>query len=362
MKISMICFTRKGYERMNALCEALKKDEYYIETEPFCKCKALRDTCNCEFADDPADEWAAKQFEKKNAILFVGAVGIAVRAIASSVNNKLTDSPVIVMDDNAKNVVPLLSGHVGGANYIAKMISELTGASAVITTSTDINNAFSIDVFAKNNGLTIKNKPGIALVSAKVLDGKSVTVAYDEKIGIDEESYRSFKEKYHESVSFVKGACSARFADVRIGWDTDEKDADLYLEPKKYTLGIGCRRGKDYESIKSFVEGKLAELNIDISEIRYITSIDVKKDEEGIKTFADRNKIPFITFSAEELNKLEGRFNDSEFVRKNVGCGNVSERSAVAGCEYDAHLILKKQAFDGMTMAVAEGKWRLYFG
>lgn len=105
-------------------------------------------------------------------MIFIGACGIAVRAIASSVNNKLKDSPVIVIDELGQFVIPILSGHVGGANELAILLAALMNATPVITTATDINNKFAVDVFAKKCRLAIVNKDGIAGVSSKVLAGK----------------------------------------------------------------------------------------------------------------------------------------------------------------------------------------------
>lgn len=73
-----------------------------------------------------------------------------MRTIAPFLKDKLTDSPVLVLDEAGNYVIPLLSGHVGGANEIALLLAELLGAVPVITTATDINNAFAIDVFAKS--------------------------------------------------------------------------------------------------------------------------------------------------------------------------------------------------------------------
>lgn len=99
---------------------------------------------------------------EKKALIFIGACGIAVRAIASSVNNKLKDSPVIVIDELGKFVIPILSGHVGGANELTVLLAAMMNATPVITTATDINNKFAVDVFAKKCRLAIVNKDGIA--------------------------------------------------------------------------------------------------------------------------------------------------------------------------------------------------------
>ena len=103
-----------------------------------------------------------KAFREGEALVFIGAAGIAVRMIAPFVKDKLTDPPVIVIDEFGENVIPVLSGHIGGANGLALEIAASIGARPVITTATDLNDAFSVDLFAKENGLKIANRDGIA--------------------------------------------------------------------------------------------------------------------------------------------------------------------------------------------------------
>ena len=118
-------------------------------------------------------DWTRQQFAEKNAIVVIGACGIAVRMIAPFVSDKLSDSPVVVADEAGTFVIPLLSGHMGGANELAEQIAGQIGGIPVITTATDVNHTFSVDLFAKKCGLSIYNREGIAKVSAKILDGKT---------------------------------------------------------------------------------------------------------------------------------------------------------------------------------------------
>lgn len=157
--------------------------------EVFTKCSRLSDENiknstdenyrNITYISQNILDWTAAQMSEKKALIFIGACGIAVRAIASSVNNKLKDSPVIVIDELGQFVIPILSGHVGGANELAVLLAALMNATPVITTATDINNKFAVDVFAKKCRLAIVNKDGIARVSSKVLAGKVVTLSVD---------------------------------------------------------------------------------------------------------------------------------------------------------------------------------------
>jgi len=337
VKISVICFTKSGYELMGKL-----KDNDELKFSYFCKCQSLRAEFNqdenselqrqlsVKYVDEKIADWAAKEFESHHGILFIGAVGIAVRAIAGCVNDKLTDSPVIVMDDLGRFVIPLLSGHFGGANKIAKVLSDLTGATPVVTTATDIHDTFAVDVFAKNNNMTVENREGIAKISSGMLEGKKLSVYISNDEMIDQKTVENIKP-------------------------------DLILKCKKYALGIGCKRGKSAKDIEEFIMRKLAEIRVSINDVAYISSIDVKADEEGIINFAEKKGIKFVTFSKEVLNGIEGEFNESEFVNSQVGVGNVCERAALAVWENGAELVLKKQAENGMTLAVSTGWKKISF-
>ena len=176
MKLSIISFTQNGRVLSIKIAKLLDGMEYTLYTKYKACCQEEQ---TVRFVTQSIGEWAKEQFEERNALLFIGACGIAVRAIAPHITDKLHDSPVLVMDEKGEYVIPILSGHVGGANELAVSLAEKIGAKPVITTATDIHNQFAIDLFAKKNGLTIVNKDGIAKVSSKVLSGKRITMAIE---------------------------------------------------------------------------------------------------------------------------------------------------------------------------------------
>ena len=113
-------------------------------------------------------------FESQDALLFIGATGIAVRSIAPFVADKRKDPAVVVMDEKGIFAISLLSGHIGGANELAGKLANLTGAIPVITTATDVNGRFAVDVFAKKQKLWIADMKAAKRVSADVLDEKKI--------------------------------------------------------------------------------------------------------------------------------------------------------------------------------------------
>lgn len=316
MRIKILYFTEKGKATAERLKEGLAGHDVFVVP----KGTPLADVC-------------ADAFRDSEALVFVGAAGIAVRTIAPLVRDKLTDPPVIVIDENGSFVIPLLSGHVGGANSLALEATEAIEAQPVITTATDVSGAFPVDVFAKENGLRIANRDGIAKVSSAALAGKAVTICI-----------KDYPPEDHVDVLIADGDSAAGLRD----------QASIVLCPKRYAIGMGCRRGKSYGELRAFAEEILAENRIDINDAGCIATIDVKKDEEGLNRLSQAWRMPLIAFDAGVLAKAEGSFSHSETVLEKVGVDNVCERAAVLAAGRGSQIIVNKTARDGMTIAVAE--------
>lgn len=310
MNISMMCFTERGSRLAGNTAEKLRDDNVSVE---------------CRHGGKSAETlraWAEEQFAAKNALIFVGACGIAVRTIAPCIKDKLSDSPVLCIDEAGQFVIPILSGHAGGANELANKIAGIIGAVPVITTASDVNGTFAPDVFAVKNDLTIMNRDGIARVTSKILDGQ--------------------------------------MADIVISRDLSElSHGILKLKPKEFIIGMGCRRGKGYGDIAAFIDRQLESLGLDISDIMLLTSIDLKKDEEGLIRWSNSHRVPFRTYTADELKNAKGFFAGSDFVKECTGVDNVCERAAILAAGEGGELVMHKKAENGMTIAVARKKWRL---
>ena len=287
---------------------------------------------------EDTDVFIEEAFMIRCSLIFIGACGIAVRKIAPFVKDKLTDPPVIVIDEKGENIIPILSGHMGGANELALRVSEALGANPIITTATDVNETFSVDVFAKSNNLGIVNRDGIKKVSKKVLEEGSIKLS-------------------------IEGYPPKDDVDVIISERREyDAKAKISLFPKYYYLGIGCKKDTPEEKIERLVGRVLSESGIDFANIAGIASIDIKKKEAGLNEFAQKHGLPFITFSAKELMALEGDFSGSDFVKDITGVDNVCERAAAlaAGNGTMPHgnmgILVKKQVLDGVTVAVAISK------
>ena len=279
-------------------------------------------------------DWTGTHWKQGNALIFVGACGIAVRAIAPYVDDKFTDPAVLCVDELGQVVVALLSGHVGGGNQLTCDLARQLDAVAAVSTATDLNNLISIDVWAKERNLTLSSRELAKNVSAQVLEGKQLRIISD--VPLTGTPPQGMTEGESALCAYLTVNCQP-------------KDA-LRLIPKVLHLGIGCRRGKSSDEIEDMVRHVLQEHQLEWCAVKSVASIDLKQDEVGLIAFCKHHQVPFVTYCAQTLLAVEGTFTPSAFVSQITGVDNVCERSA---CAQGGRLLVSKQACNGITVAVA---------
>lgn len=349
MKISIMSFTSNGVDLSIKIKELAAREQ---EITLYTKASVIRQniTSNLYKVEEGLSDWTKEHFQDQDALVFIGASGIAVRAISPYLKDKLSDPAVLVIDEGGSFVIPILSGHYGGANELARNLADRLNATAVITTATDVNKLFAVDVFAKKNDLHICNRDGIEKVSSAVLNKNEVTIAISGEV-------KGVTPKELTMIDYPVSKVSVIVSPFK----EDNLKADLQLCPKAYVIGIGCRRNKAYAELEAVVKKQIDRVGIRGESIMAFASIDRKKDEEGLIRLASRYNLPFLTFTEDSLKEIPGEFNSSAFVEEQVGVDNVCERSALAACGDNGKLILEKQAENGITVAIAERKWSVTF-
>lgn len=295
-----------------------KKDDPEITITHIVKCAALSEIS----VDEPLGEAVGKIFKKADLIVFFTAAGIAVRSIAPYIEHKSKDPAVVVVDECGKYAVSLLSGHHGGANDYAVRIAASIGAEPVITTATDREGKFAVDEFAAKNNLAVTDWEAAKRVSAHVLEGGNV----------------------------ICRAENSKKSSIKI---ITEQNETLILAAKNIYIGIGCKKGTDSSRIEAAIDRALDMADISLINVAGIASIDLKADEPGLMEVCGKLNLELEVFSAKELSCVKGSVSSSEFVEKVTGVDNVCERSAVLA-SFGGKLILKKQIFDKVTVALAE--------
>lgn len=307
MKLHTVAFTHRGAAL--ALKIALSFDGTAWAPEQYAGGKILSFKM-------PLSNWAEMRFSDADALVFVSSCGIAVRAIAPCLKGKDNDPAVVVTDEYGLNVIALLSGHIGGANELTLRISEATGGNPIITTATDINGITPPDSWALHNDCRIENLPAVKRVAAKLLAGHDVGVAVCDEL------------------------------------QPAPYPVTLWLRPKDLVLGVGCRRGVDSELMSGCFLDFIESSGYSPLSVACIASIEQKKNEKALMSLAEIHKIPFVTFSPEELMALPGNFTKSIAAITAVGVDNVCERAALAASQ-GGYMVRLKSKYQGITFALA---------
>lgn len=280
--------------------------------------------------------WTAEHFAQDEALIFVGAVGIAVRAIAPHCRSKAADPAVVAVDEGGNFAVPLLSGHLGGANALARALAKACGAVPVITTATDVNGLFAVDLWAKAQNCAVLEPERIKHVSGALLAGQTVR-------------YWSPWPVAGETPAGVEKADAPEAADFALTL-TPQGEA-LHLVPRIGVLGVGCRRGTTARQLEEAFAAFCAASGLSPAAVCAAASIDLKKDEPGLAAFCKAHGWPITFYPADELRAVPGQFTPSAFVASVTGVDNVCERSAVKAS--GGTLLLPKTAGGGVTLALA---------
>lgn len=320
MRLELISFTRRGGVLANTLAQALSG-------------RGHQAACTREGLG--AREWAARAFSRCDGLIFVGAAGIAVRSVAPLLRRKSLDPAVVVVDESGRFAVPILSGHLGGANDLAREIAALLGGQAVITTATDVSGVFSVDQWARRQGLAVMNPEKIVEISAALLGGGEISL------------WSRFPVAGARPAGLVPG--ERETAQAVVDWYAPGACA-LWLCPKTLRLGMGCKRGTGAETIRALAQTVLQEAGLPLQGVEAVCSLDLKGDEPGLLSFCRELGLPLTVYTAGELAKLPGTFSASPFVKEITGVDNVCERSALA---QGGVLLVKKTVLNGATAALA---------
>lgn len=284
-------------------------------------------------------------FDKTEAIIFIGAMGICVRSIAPYIKDKHTDPAIINIDSTGRYVVSVLSGHVGGANELTSRIARILGAEAVITTQSDNTNLWALDTLGEKYGwvttsnTTNFNEPLTTFVNKKkaalLLDINDAGTQYMERT-VPEHVKVFYKYEDIDLAEYELLIAVTPFlyheTNIQI----------ICYHPKVLHLGVGCRKDCNPDGISEYIVEALIKSNIAIASVKDISSIDIKKDEPLLRKLQLHfNNAPILIYTADELKDIEVS-NPSEKVKQVTTVAGVAESTAIKSAD-GGSLILDKQ-------------------
>lgn len=304
--------------------------------------------------EDGFEATVSKCFEKCDTLVFICATGIVVRSIAPYLKSKKTDPAVIVLDDNGKNVISLLSGHIGGANEETLRIAALLEANPVITTASDVNSKPSVDMIAKYNDLKLIDFEGAKYITAQM-------VANDDVALINGAGFKSVKAignlevlngfemldtDKHRGVIYISN-------DENIDKHDNLDIPSVQIYPVNLVIGIGCKRGTEKDHIIEMIITALKGLNKSIHSVKHVATVDVKADEVGLLDACEELGLDLKIVSRESIMEIEDKYEGSDFVKESVGVRAVSEPCCELTAK-DGQFILHKLKYSGATISVWE--------
>ena len=295
------------------------------------------------------------EWQQQDAFIFIGAMGICVRTIAPFVNDKHEDPAVVCVDSLGLNAISVLSGHIGGANDLAREVAGIIGGREVITTQSDNAGLWALDTFEKRFDWEIASdeeelqdciyafvnrKPTALFLEVRDEGTDYLEKTKPEHVTIIDDISEADPEKY-ELLIMVTPFVHAEPDDMWV----------LHFIPMVGTIGFGLAH---HPKVFRYIYDEMAEALINHGIMpcshRYCT-IDAKKDEPFCrrleKTYGE--KVEFYT--AEELAQVDVP-NPSATVEKHVGTPSVCEAAAIVGSNH-GKLIIPKIKGEDWTVALA---------
>ena len=319
-KIAILTINNPSYE-------SAKKLQNYLSDEDITIFKKERDF-------EKLDDILPTLWENFDAIICILAIGAVVRKIAPFLKDKSTDPAVLVINLNLDRVIPLLGGHLGGANEIAqKIASKIPNCINFVTTATDQRGIISFEMFAKRENFRILNLKSLANISNRLLNSKTV------KIFTCKEIFELIRE--NKNLKFIE--------------DTKEIDSDtvviypyanssaLTLIPKIF-LGIGCNKGTTKKEIQEAFLSFLEKYNLKIEDIKSISSFEAKSKEQGLLEFAKEYNFDIMFYDKDKINSIENLLSNSK-ATEFFGIKGVAEPSAILSSNYK-ELVFKKEVYN----------------
>ncbi len=320
IKVAILCFTDQGL----SIAKTLQKEFYRSKIFTPRAVEASKDIKQI----DSVTELMNSSFHKYDAWIFIGALGICVRSIASYIKDKTTDPAVINVDDQGNYAQAVLSGHIGKANMITEQISRILTAQPIISTSSDLQELWALDILAKTYNWKVKNSINInQIISLFVNRKRTALIIHIKDKGTQylERTCPDFVDIYYSIED-----CDVDTYDllIYIGYKIlGTKTPLIAYYPACIALGSGCAKDIESSQFISVLESALIQENIAIESVCAIGSASIKKDEQAYLDFSEKYSIPFSTYTGDELNTITVA-NPSEVVRNKVGVFGVSEAAA----------------------------------
>ncbi|MBC8519043.1 MAG: cobalamin biosynthesis protein [Gammaproteobacteria bacterium] len=372
-RVALIAITKHGVSQMVALAAKMVSsdiEELTVVTSRKFASEVESVDCNKIIYQGAMRAQMASLMESFDQLLFFVSLGAVVRLAAPHLKSKDEDPGIVVVDDAGKFVIPVLSGHVGGANEYAEKIASILQATAVVTTASDVGKTIPVDILGRELGWKIEApKINITRVSADVVNEEPIAFVQeagsrdwwrrDSALPANIHLFDSFEDV---DLTQIKSLLWVTNQDIPAAvWDQLDERLVVYRPPRRLMLGVGCDRNTPLETVETALSNALKQINASHDQVDGMATIDKKSDEVALLQLADSHGWRCTYFSAEQLSEVEVP-NPSDVVMKYMGTPAVAEAAAILAAETTMDdLLIEKYKYRGKdgknaTISVVEIK------
>ena len=346
-KTAIVSITKHGIEIARKIKQKMSEVEIYVPA------KHSDGGTDINWFSEQSTQLVGNLFKTYDALICIFSLGAVIRMIAPHLVDKKSDPAVIVIDDRANHVISTLSGHLGGANALARLVASLLGAKPVITTAADVNETIAVDLLGREFDWTIENSGNVTKTSAFMVN--------EEKIAIYQEAGE--KNWWHaplpKNVNIVDNIEHVKSPEFKAGLIISDKaisDPELLgksvvYRPKSLVVGIGLHWNTSKDVIESGITTVFKEKALSFRSIRNVSSINREAKVKGLQEFSKEHGIPVQIYDKNELASVIVP-NPSTTVQKFEGTPSVSEAGSLLSSK--GELVVPKQKFPpNLTVAVS---------
>ncbi len=304
----------------------------YLSGEPGCRVEIISAREGEGLLKVPSIAGHVRQeFMNRDAFIFIGSLGICVRAIAPVIGDKRCDPAVVNCDENGLFVQPVLSGHRGGANDLALRLSRHLGAQPVVTTSSDVQGLWPLDILGRQEGWSVEpwGSRSMTFMMADYVNHARTALLLDVRDRVTEMLERTkpeFVDIYYDYRAIPFDSYALLLAVTHRRYEPPVPA--VFYRPKVLCVGLGCEKNIDPRGFIDAFEAGFLQLGLSPLSIRSLGSIDLKADEPAFVELSGKLQIPFHCFSAEDLGRVDGVPNPSATVMRKIGVPSVAEAAS----------------------------------
>jgi cobalt-precorrin 5A hydrolase len=346
-KTAVIAITKHGIEIARRIKQKMPEVEIYVPA------KHSHGGTDINWFSEQSTQLVGNLFKTYDALICIFSLGAVIRMVAPHLIDKKSDPAIIVIDDRANHVISTLSGHLGGANALARLVASFLNAQPVITTAADVNETIPVDLVGREFGWTIENFENVTKTSAFMVNEEKIAIYQDAG---ERKWWHAPLPKNVTLVDSIEKIKSQEFktglviSDKEIA-DPEIRSKSVIYRPKSLVVGIGLHWNTAKDVIESGIKTVFIEKGLAFKSIRNISSINREARAKGLEEFSKQYGIPVEIYGKDELASVNVP-NPSATVQKFEGTPSVSEASSLLSSK--GELIVPKQKFPpNLTVAVS---------